>query len=140
MIAHARRQDPIQCHIAAEKATATLTKAQAEALEWIRKHPGHTSFELEQIAQCRPGRIWKRCGELAKQGRIVRTYRQDRNGWLLYPASSRIMYNPVLFDPDSLVCGCRHIFSVIGISLCGGTVTCPKCGMSAYMPEREHYQ
>ena len=94
MIATARKSDPIQCFIAAEKVNHSLTKAQQFALDCINTYPGHTAKELEKIVGCDYGRIHKRCNELAAAKKITRLYRADRDGWLLYPVKQ---FNESLF-------------------------------------------
>ena len=142
-IATARRTDPVQCHAAADRMNEgdRLTKAQEYALACIREYPGHTAQELEIIVKCpKPGRIWKRCGELAGMRKIRREYRPERDGYVLYPAETkRIRYELSLFEPDKLKCDCGRIWTACGIATTGGYVTCPNCNATAYMPEREHY-
>ena len=91
--ATARRNDPVQCFVAADKVNENLTKAQQYALDCIKAHPGNTAQELEIIVKCpKPGRIWKRCGELDAAGKIHRIYRPDRDGYLLYPKQNEFLF------------------------------------------------
>ena len=74
--AAARRNDPITSHRAADTMNQgdTLPNHERFALGLIRRHPGRTALELEAIAQCKPGKVWKRISGLVKKGKITRTY------------------------------------------------------------------
>lgn len=68
----ARTEDPGTSRAAAAQVAPTLNDRQRFALDAIRRHPGRTVSELEEIVGCRSRVIGRRTAELEVKGLIRR--------------------------------------------------------------------
>jgi DNA-binding MarR family transcriptional regulator len=80
----ARRTHPASSHAECQRQTEELTASMQFALQWIRQYPGHTAKELERLAGCEPGQIWKVAAQLERRHLVVRRS-EGSNPLKIYP-------------------------------------------------------
>jgi DNA-binding MarR family transcriptional regulator len=67
-----RRGHPASSQADCQRQNERLTASMQYALDWIRRYPGRTAKELEKIAHCEAGRIWKVVAQLERRKLIIR--------------------------------------------------------------------
>jgi DNA-binding MarR family transcriptional regulator len=80
----ARRDHPLSSHAECQRQNDELTRAMEYALLWVRQYPGRTAKELEQLAGCEPGRIWKVIAQLERRHLVCRQ-REGAKPMRIYP-------------------------------------------------------
>lgn len=80
----ARKNHPASSHIECHRQNNELSQSMQYALRWIRKYPGHSAKELERIAGCEAGAIWKVAAQLERRGLVVRKSEGGRS-MKIYP-------------------------------------------------------
>lgn len=68
----ARRGHPASSHAECRRQNENLTPSMQYALQWIRRYPGQSAKELERLAGCEAGRIWKVIAQLERRGWVTR--------------------------------------------------------------------
>jgi hypothetical protein len=80
----ARRQHPLSSHAECQRQNQELSDTMKFALHWIRQYPGKTARELECLAGCEPGKIWKVAAQMERRHYITRRS-EGSKPFKLYP-------------------------------------------------------
>jgi DNA-binding MarR family transcriptional regulator len=80
----ARRTHPPSSHADCQRQNRQLSDSMIYALQWIHRYPGRTAKELESLAECTPGQIWKVVAQLERRGYIYRR-RDGSKPMKIYP-------------------------------------------------------
>lgn len=80
----ARREHPASSHAECRRLNDKLTPSMEYALIYIRQYPGRSARDLELLAGCPPGKIWKVLAQLERRGQIKRI-REGTKPMKIYP-------------------------------------------------------
>lgn len=80
----ARSGSPESSQVKCQQQNETLAESMQFAMRWIRRYPGRSARELEKIAGCDPGMIWKVAAQLERRGYVTRK-KQGSRSLKIYP-------------------------------------------------------
>lgn len=81
-----RKNHPVSSKAECQRQNDELSESMRYALRLIWAYPGHSARELEKLAHCEPGRIWKVAAQLERRGLIERR-REGSHPLKLYPTT-----------------------------------------------------